>query len=91
MTDRVNPSLRLIGLILVVLFGSRCSRADTSQLSSPGQWSQEKARRWYTGQPWPCGFNYVPANAVSYTEMWMDYAFDPKRIDAELMRSGCWI
>jgi hypothetical protein len=87
MTDRVNPSLRLIGLILVVLFGSRCSRADTSQLSSPGQWSQEKARRWYTGQPWPCGFNYVPANAVSYTEMWMDYAFDPKRIDAELMRA----
>ncbi len=40
------------------------------------RWSKEKAWDWYSRQPWPCGFNYVPANAISYTEMWMDYSFD---------------
>lgn len=48
------------------------------------RWSGEQAWRWYREQPWPCGFNYVPANAISYTEMWMDYAFDPAVIDREL-------
>jgi hypothetical protein len=49
-----------------------------------GRWPAEKAWEWYNGQPWPCGFNYVPANAISYTEMWMDDSFDPALIDREL-------
>ena len=47
-------------------------------------WSTEKAQRWFDDQPWPCGFNYIPANAISYTEMWMPYCFDPRLIDREL-------
>jgi hypothetical protein len=50
----------------------------------PGRWPAERAQAWYEKQPWPCGFNYVPANALSYTEMWMDYSFDPQLIDKEL-------
>lgn len=53
-------------------------------MKNPIPWSAEKAWDWYNRQPWPCGFNYVPANAVSYTEMWMDYCFDPALIDREL-------
>jgi hypothetical protein len=49
-----------------------------------GRWSREKAWEWYHRQPWPCGFNYVPAHAISYTEMWMDYSFDPALMDREL-------
>jgi hypothetical protein len=49
------------------------------------QWPAEKAWRWYDNQAWPCGFNYVPRNAISYTEMWMDYSFDPNIIDEELI------
>ena len=52
--------------------------------SDHGVWPAARARQWYDAQPWPCGFNYVPAHAVSYTEMWMGYNFDPGRIDAEL-------
>jgi hypothetical protein len=48
------------------------------------QWSPEKANKWYDAQPLPCGFNYIPANAISYTEMWMPYNFDPELIDKEL-------
>lgn len=49
-----------------------------------GRWPADRAWRWYDAQPWPCGFNYIPANAISYTEMWMDDAFDPDRIEREL-------
>ena len=49
-----------------------------------GRWSRARANAWYAKQPWPCGFNYVPANAISYTEMWMPYCFDARVIDKEL-------
>ena len=48
------------------------------------QWSTDAAWQWLAPQPWLCGFNYIPANAISYTEMWMDYSFDPAQIDSEL-------
>lgn len=48
------------------------------------RWSEEKANEWYDSQAWPCGFNYIPANAISYTEMWMPYCFDADFIDKEL-------
>ena len=50
----------------------------------PSRWSAERANRWYDGQAWPCGMNYIPANAISYTEMWMPYCFDADVIDKEL-------
>ncbi len=48
------------------------------------RWSRDKAWEWFNSQPRPCGFNYIPANAISYTEMWMPYCFDPRLIDREL-------
>lgn len=48
------------------------------------QWSKEEARRWYEQQPWLCGFNYIPATAINYTEMWQRETYDPKTIDEEL-------
>ncbi|MBT8043548.1 MAG: cellulase family glycosylhydrolase, partial [Verrucomicrobiae bacterium] len=48
------------------------------------RWSAGKANAWYANQPWPCGFNYIPANTINYTEMWMPYRFDPEFINKEL-------
>ncbi len=59
-------------------------QADEASDGAAGRWSSERAWQWSDAQPWPCGFNYVPANAISYTEMWMDYAFDAPLIDREL-------
>jgi hypothetical protein len=59
-------------------------RVDTEPGPAAGRWSAEKANQWYAKQPWPCGFNYIPANAISYTEMWMPYCFDRELIDKEL-------
>ena len=48
------------------------------------RWTRDRAWNWFNNQAWPCGFNYIPANAISYTEMWMPYCFDPQLIDKEL-------
>jgi len=74
--------LRAIALIVGFFYTFVIAAGDTKQ--SEGQWSKEKAWKWYQQQSWPCGLNYIPANAISYTEMWMDYSFDRKRIDEEL-------
>ena len=57
--------------------------SNQSLLNRP--WPKQKALKWFDDQPWPCGFNYIPANAISYTEMWMPYCFDPQFIDEELV------
>lgn len=68
--------------ILILLFGLSLSLTAAEPASE--MWSVEKANKWYDDQAWPCGFNYIPANTISYTEMWMPYAFDEKVMDKEL-------
>jgi hypothetical protein len=75
----MKPRLRSL-LIMLAWFGGLQAVADDSSQ----RWSAGHAWKWYDSQPWICGFNYVPGNSVSYTEMWMGYAFDPKFIDGEL-------
>lgn len=58
--------------------------ADDLAVAQARRWPAARAWAWYRSQPWLCGFNYVPANSISYTEMWMGYAFDPALIDREL-------
>ena len=75
---RTTAAFRMLALALPLLFAHPLAAAGE------GRWSPEKARKWFDDQPWPCGFNYIPANAISYTEMWMPYSFDPGLIDKEL-------
>ena len=52
---------------------------------APGtRWTAEEAWAWYEQQGWLCGFNYIPASAINYTEMWQRETYDPETIDAEL-------
>jgi hypothetical protein len=53
-------------------------------LAQGERWSEQKAREWYTKQPWLIGSNYNPASAINQLEMWQADSFDPKRIDLEL-------
>jgi hypothetical protein len=70
-----------LALLLINTFNAW---TQVTQNEKIGPWSEEKAIQWYAMQPWPCGFNYVPANAISYTEMWMPYCFDTLFIAKEL-------
>ncbi len=54
------------------------------QTAMEQRWTEERAQAWYQAQTWICGLNYIPANAISYTEMWMPYNFDIEKIDREL-------
>jgi len=47
-------------------------------------WSKERIWEWYNKNPWICGFNYIPANAINYTAMWDKTGFSPDAIDREL-------
>ncbi len=48
------------------------------------KWSTEKAWKWYNENPWICGFNYIPANAINYTAMWDKTSYSPEVIEREL-------
>jgi hypothetical protein len=81
-------------LAVALCLGALCARAveRLGQAAPPGapapsagaRWAPDRAWNWFTNQALPIGFNYVPANCISYTEMWMDYAFDPALMDREL-------
>ncbi|GAP72274.1 glycoside hydrolase family 5 [Candidatus Symbiothrix dinenymphae] len=55
-----------------------------------GQWSVEKANKWYKQQAWILGCNYVPSTAVNDVEMWQAETFDPATIDRELGWAKKW-
>jgi len=56
----------------------------SSSAACAGQWSPEKAWRWYGRVGTIKGCNYLPRTAVNMTEMWQGKTFDPATIDEEL-------
>ena len=74
---KIRVIIRLLLLSVCIVYGAGAEPV-------PGRWPAEKAQAWYDTQPWPCGLNYIPANAISYTEMWMPYCFDAAFIDKDL-------
>ena len=65
-----SPSKPMKHLILTALFLFSLfviHAAGSPAKDGTGRWSADKANQWYAAQPWPCGFNYVPAHAISYT------------------------
>jgi hypothetical protein len=76
--------MMLMPLVLGISFITHAWVLNLPNQEPSGRWSADKANEWYTDQPWPCGLNYIPANAISYTEMWMPYCYDHDFIDREL-------
>ncbi len=52
--------------------------------AEPGRWSADQAHRWYQGQGWLVGANFIPSNAINQLEMFARETFDPLRINEEL-------
>lgn len=48
------------------------------------KWSIEQAAAWHQKYGWLRGFNYLPATAVNWTEMWQADSFDLPQIKKEL-------
>ena len=47
------------------------------------RWSLARAREWGRTNPWYCGFNHVPANAINDVEIWAKETFSPDLIRSE--------
>ena len=80
--------LILIVLIIIVLFEpGKCSPTATNKsgkVETTSRWSEDKANKWYSQQPWLRGCNFNPSTAINQLEMWQAESFDPKTIDREL-------
>lgn len=48
------------------------------------RWTKAQAQAWGEANPWFCGFNYIPANAIKYTAMWDKTSFSPEVMEREL-------
>ena len=48
------------------------------------RWTKAQAQAWGEANPWFCGFNYIPANAINYTAMWDKTSFSPEVMEREL-------
>jgi len=48
------------------------------------RWSADRAHRWYRGQDWLVGANFITSNAVNQLEMFQPGTFDPSLIHKEL-------
>lgn len=56
----------------------------TNPIDVQERWSEQRANDWWAARPWMCGFNYLPASAVNFLEMWSRDTFDRDGIDREL-------
>ena len=56
----------------------------TTGVNASERWTKAQAQAWSEANPWFCGFNYIPANAVNYTAMWDKTNFSPEVIEREL-------
>jgi hypothetical protein len=61
------------------------SMADRpTQRTDPRQWTVERARSWWSDQPWLVGCNFIASTAVNQLEMWQAATFDVETIGREL-------
>src|SRR5438105_15294768 len=58
--------------------------ASNSLLAQTSRWTEEKAKTWYSQQPWLVGSNYIPTDAINQLEMWQASTFNPGQLDKEL-------
>ncbi|QRR03475.1 cellulase family glycosylhydrolase [Dyadobacter sandarakinus] len=47
-------------------------------------WTKEEANKWYEGQKWPVGADFLPSTAINQLEMFQAESFDTATIDKEL-------
>ena len=64
-------------------FGNVSGRGAFFGSTKAAPWSLERAQAWGRANPWYCGFNHVPANAINDVEVWQKETFSPEVIRKE--------
>ena len=70
---------------LSLIMGEEASTASgyENEQTPRSRWTVEKAKAWGEANPWFCGINYVPSNAMNDVEIWDKRTFSPKVIQRE--------
>ena len=63
--------------------GTGAFLASDDPLPRGRRWTLARAREWGRANPWYCGFNHVPANAINDVEIWAKETFSPELIRSE--------
>ncbi len=71
------------GFAACMAAGAEAPSPSGAERQTP-RWSVKKAKAWGEANPWWCGVNYIPANAINYTAMWDKTSFSPDVIRREL-------
>ncbi|MBQ1429032.1 MAG: cellulase family glycosylhydrolase [Kiritimatiellae bacterium] len=80
----MKQTLNTIAALGAAIIAAAALCAATDANAAAPRWSVEKAKAWGAANPWWCGVNYIPANAINYTAMWDKTSFSPDVIRREL-------
>ncbi len=80
----MKQTLNTIAALGAAIIAAAAPCAATDANAAAPRWSVEKAKAWGAANPWWCGVNYIPANAINYTAMWDKTSFSPDVIRREL-------
>ncbi len=69
-------------LLLVPIISAQRKATEKEKMKTT-IWSLEKAKTWYSAQPWLSGCNYQPATAINQIELWQAETFDAATINKE--------
>jgi len=86
--ERDRQLARRAALKLPLFVTLALAQAPRAHAAEPSRWSAQAADRWYRGQGWLVGANFIPSNAINQLEMFQPSTFDPRRIDDELRMAG---
>ncbi|MCA9100411.1 MAG: hypothetical protein KDA63_04620, partial [Planctomycetales bacterium] len=57
---------RIVGVCLwAVIYTLFASPSEARE-----RWTSDEANRWYAGQPWVVGCDFLPSTAINQLEMW---------------------
>jgi len=83
-SSNILKRLVCLGLVFGFLAGKGIVAQGQEGDLVPGQWSIEKAWKWYNTIGLIKGCNYNPRTSINSTEMWQAETFDPETINQEL-------
>ncbi len=75
--------MKTIRIILFLLFLLVIKVSAQKNETGRMIWTPEKAREWYSKQPWLVGANFLPSTAINELEMWQADTFDTTTIARE--------
>ena len=83
-------TIKINSIVIILLLTSLMiiSCDSPKEINHSKRWSEEKAWKWYSEQPWLVGTNFITSSSINQLEFWQEETFDLELIDKELQLSA---